>query len=169
MRLRAEVDDVGAEAGHAALAERRAVRLLGLRVHLVHHVNREEELLLRNAALQFGGKSRLQDFRRQLTILPLGNLICITNAHFFDILEQQRHSYLEPDAGALGVVALDEDLLAVVEVVHLRLIPGRRGRLRGYGRHGGMKIRYSLFTQNSRWYEENAYLSAMSCGVRLVR
>ena len=73
VRLRAEVDDVGAEAGHAALAERRAVRLLGLRVHLVHHVHREEELLLRNAALQLGGKARLQDFRRQLTILPSRN------------------------------------------------------------------------------------------------
>ena len=84
VRLGAEVDDVGAEAGHAALAEGRAVglfsrnekspillfaqppfdstNLLGLGVHLVHHVHREEELLLGDAALQLGGESSLQEF-----------------------------------------------------------------------------------------------------------
>ena len=56
----------------------------------------------------------------------------------FDLQQRKFNStYLEPDAGALGVVALHEYLLAVVEVVHLRLVVHRgRGRLRGDGRHG---------------------------------
>ena len=51
MSFRAEIDNVGRHAGHAALAEGGAVGLLGLRVHVVHHVDRELKLLRIDPAL----------------------------------------------------------------------------------------------------------------------
>ena len=112
--VRAEVDNIGGEAGHAALAERGAVGLFRFRVHAVHHVDGELELLALDLSLQL-----LREPRLELDPAALG--VVTLDEDFLAVGEVDGG-----DAGGVGALEDAGGAGAAASAVRLRLV-GHRG------------------------------------------